>query len=282
MGFRESAKMNGDSVLLRHADGIATVMLSRPERLNALNLASAEELLAKLQICAADDEAEAVILTGTGSGFCAGGDLKAIWEHIRDGKESREFFREITSSLNRCILAIRRMEKLVFAAVNGVASGMGMSLALACDVRIGSEKASFRQGFTSMGLVPDGGWTLFMPQIIGASKALEMLLADPSLDAKQAASLGLLSEIVPADQLLERTNRVARRVVKGSKTSIAGSKALINDALFPNLEQQMELERQRIIFQGGTQEFVDKLKESLGVQDAGEDGSFARVANGGG
>lgn len=270
--------IDADRVLLRHTDGIATITLSRPERLNALDLAGAEELLAKLQICAADDEAHAVLITGSGDGFCAGGDLKAIWEHMQEGRESREFFREITASLNRCILSIRHMEKLVFAAVNGVASGMGMSLALACDVRIGSERARFRQGFTSMGLVPDGGWTLFMPHFIGASKTLEMLLADPSLDAKQAAALGLLSEIVPPDQLLERTDRVARRLVQGSKTSIAGSKALINDALFPNLEEQMELERQRIIFQGGTPDFLERLRDFLGVEDAAEGELYSEAA----
>jgi 2-(1,2-epoxy-1,2-dihydrophenyl)acetyl-CoA isomerase len=262
--------LDADRVLLRHTNGIATITLSRPERLNALDLIGAEELLAKLQICAADDEADAVIITGEGVGFCAGGDLKAIWEHIQEGNEPREFFREITGSLNRCILSIRHMEKLVFAAVNGVASGMGMSLALACDVRIGSERARFKQGFTSMGLVPDGGWTLFMPQIIGASKTLEMLLADPNLDAKQAAALGMLTETISHDQLLERTDRVARRLVQGSKTSIAGSKALINDALFPNLEAQMELERQRIVFQGGTPDFLARLRDFLGVEGPAE------------
>jgi 2-(1,2-epoxy-1,2-dihydrophenyl)acetyl-CoA isomerase len=181
----------------------------------------------------------------------------------------------MTGVLNRSILAIRHMEKLVFAAVNGVASGMGMSLALACDVRLGSENASFKQGFTSMGLVPDGGWTLFMPQIIGASKTLEMLLVDPLISAKQAASLGLLSEIVPGDQLLERTQNVAQRLVRGASTSIAGSKALMNDALFPNLEEQLQLETQRIIFQGGTDDFLENLKDFLGEESLPEGESTA-------
>lgn len=258
--------MIGDKILMRHSNGVATITLSRPDVLNALDLETAEELLSKLQICAADEEVNAVILTGSGRGFCSGGDLKAVWTHLQEGRESREFFREMTSYLNRSILAIRHMEKLVFAAVNGVASGMGMSLALACDVRIGSENASFKQGFTSMGLVPDGGWTLFMPQIIGASKTLEMLLIDPLISAKQAASLGLLSEVVPGGQLLERTHNVAKRLAQGASTSIAGSKALMNDALFPNLEEQMQLETQRIIFQGGTADFLEQLREFLGEE----------------
>jgi 2-(1,2-epoxy-1,2-dihydrophenyl)acetyl-CoA isomerase len=267
--------MIGDKILMRHSNGIATITLSRPDVLNALDLESAEELLSKLQICAADDEVDVVVLTGSGRGFCTGGDLKAIWAYLQEGREPREFFREMTGVLNRSILAIRHMEKLVFAAVNGVASGMGMSLALACDVRLGSENASFKQGFTSMGLVPDGGWTLFMPQIIGASKTLEMLLVDPLISAKQAASLGLLSEIVPGDQLLERTQNVAQRLVRGASTSIAGSKALMNDALFPNLEEQLQLETQRIIFQGGTDDFLENLKDFLGEESLPEGESTA-------
>jgi 2-(1,2-epoxy-1,2-dihydrophenyl)acetyl-CoA isomerase len=151
------------------------------------------------------------------------------------------------------------MEKPVIASVNGAAGGAGMSLAAACDIRIAAESARFKQAYTSIGLVPDGGWTVFVPQIIGTAKAMELLLLDPMIDAKEALSLGLVHEVVPNGKLHERVKEIATRLAQGPATALGGAKALLNAAQFPTLETQLERERQRLIAQGGTRDFLERL-----------------------
>ena len=138
-----------------------------------------------------------------------------------------------------------------------------MSLAAACDLRLAAESAKFRQAYTSMGLVPDGGWTAIVPQIIGAAKAMELLLADPVLDARQALTLGFVHEVVPDDKLQERARELSTRLAQGPTTAFGGAKTLINAALFPMLETQLERERQRLMTQGGTKDFLERLNAFL-------------------
>ena len=189
--------------------------------------------------------------------------MKAVWEHIQSGKDPRHFFRDLTVPLHRAIADIRLMEKPVIAAINGAVGGAGMSLAAACDLRLTAESAKFRQAYTSMGLVPDGGWTVIVPQIIGVAKAMELLLLDPVLDAKQALTLGFVNEIVPDDKLQEKARELCTRLVQGSISACGGAKTLVNAALFPMLETQLERERQRLMTQGGTKDFVERLTAFL-------------------
>jgi len=251
--------MRDQTVLLNVEDGVATITLNRPEVLNALDLPMAEALVRAVQACVEDDGVRTVILTGAGRGFCAGGDMKAAWEHIQAGGDPGHFFRDLTVPLHRAITDIRLMEKPVIAAINGAAGGAGMSLAAACDLRLAAEGAKFKQAYTSIGLVPDGGWTAIVPQIIGAARAVELLLLDPALDARQALALGLVHEVIPDDRLAERAREVATRLAHGPTTAFGGAKALVNAALFPLLEVQLERERQRIIAQGGTTDFLEGL-----------------------
>jgi 2-(1,2-epoxy-1,2-dihydrophenyl)acetyl-CoA isomerase len=251
--------MTNQIVRLEISDAQATITLNRPEVLNALNLRMMEALTAAIRTCKDDDKIRVVIITGAGRGFCAGGDMKAVWEHIQAGKDPRHFFRDLTVPLNRAIIDIRLMEKPVVAAVNGPVGGAGMSLAVACDLRLAAESAKFKQAYTSIGLVPDGGWTLLVPLIIGEAKATELLLADPALTAKEALSLGLVHEVVPDNKLHERALEVSARLAKAATTALGGSKALVNAALFPTLETQLERERQRLMAQGGTRDFLERL-----------------------
>lgn len=247
--------MAEETVLLSVQDSVATVTMNRPEVLNALNLSSGEQLIRTIETCRKDDRVRAVVLTGAGRGFCAGGDVKAMWEGLRAGKDPANFFRDLTVPLHRLILDLRGMEKPVIAAINGATGGAGMSLAAACDLRLAAETATFRQAYTSIGLTPDGGWTALMPQIIGPAKAMELLLLDPVLDARQALALGFVHELVPATGLMERANAVAARLAHGPSLAFGGAKALVNAAVFPELEAQLDRERQRIILQGGTADF---------------------------
>ena len=138
-----------------------------------------------------------------------------------------------------------------------------MSLAAACDLRLAAESAKFKQAYTSIGLVPDGGWTIIVPHIIGAAKAMELLLLDPILDANQALAVGLVHEVVPDDRLQERAQEMSRQLARGPRTAFGGAKALLNAALFPMLETQLERERQRLMTQGGTKDFLERLSSFL-------------------
>ena len=238
---------------------VATVTLNRPEVLNALDLPAGEALARAIRSCRDDDGIRAVVVTGAGRGFCSGGDVKAMWERIRAGRDPRDFFRELTVPLHQIILDMRSMEKPIVAAINGASGGAGVSLAVACDLRLADEHATFKQAYTSLGLVPDGGWTAMVPQIIGPTKAMELLLLDPVLDAPQALALGLIHEIVPARGVLERANAVATQLAKGPRTAFGGAKTLVNAAVFPQLEVQLERERQRIIVQGGSPDFREGI-----------------------
>jgi 2-(1,2-epoxy-1,2-dihydrophenyl)acetyl-CoA isomerase len=255
--------MTDQIVQLNVSNAVATITLNRPDVLNALNLSMTEALVRTIQLCKDDDNVRSLIITGAGRGFCAGGDMKAAWEHIRAGNDPRHFFRDLTVPLHRMIADIRLIEKPVIAAVNGSIGGAGMSLAAACDLRLTAERAKFRQAYTSMGLVPDGGWTIIMPQIIGPAKAMELLLLDPALDATQALAMGFVHEVVRDDKLQGRARELATQLAQGPLTAFGGAKALVNAALFPMLETQLERERQRLIAQGGTKDFLERLSAFL-------------------
>ena len=254
--MRETAS---GAVLFGVKEGVATVTLNRPEVLNALDAAMARQLVQALEACAMDEAVRAVVLTGAGRGFCAGGDMKAAWEHIRGGGDPRLFFAELTVLLHRAIVDLRRMEKPVIAAINGAVGGAGMSLAGACDLRLAAQGAKFRQAYTSIGLVPDGGWTLIVAQILGHARASELVLLDPVFDAGQAHEWGLVHEVVPLEALAGRARELALQLAAGPASAYGGAKALLNAALLPALEGQLEKERQRIIRQASTREFLERL-----------------------
>ncbi len=247
------------SVLLQVEDGIGSVTLNRPDVLNALDFDMAGELVRTLQQCMEDAAVRVVLLTGTGRGFCAGGDMKAAWQHIQAGGDPRHFFRDLTLRLHRAITDMRLMAKPIIAAINGAAGGAGMSLAAACDLRIASESAKFRQAYTSIGLVPDGGWTAIVPHIVGQAKAMELLLLDPVLDAREALAMGLVHEVVPNAALMGRAHQVAAALAAGPATAFGEAKTLASYALGTSLEVQLERERQAIIRQATTPDFREGL-----------------------
>ena len=251
--------MAGQTVRSTTADNVTTITLNRPEVLNALDISAGQELAKAIQSCKDDGNVRAVLLTGAGRGFCAGGDMKAAWEHHQKGGDIRRFFLDLTAALHRAITDIRLMEKPVIAAINGVAGGAGMSLAMACDFRISAENAKLKQAYTSIGLVPDLGWTAIVPQIIGGSRTMELLLTDPILSANQALALGLIQEVVPDDKLLDRARVISTQFADGPTTALGGAKTLVNATLFPALETQLERERQRLVRQAGTEDFLEGL-----------------------
>jgi len=188
-----------ERVLVEIASGVATVTLNRPEKLNAFDRDMCAELLDALRMLARSDAARVVVLTGSGRGFCTGADLSVL---ARDGEALVAAGRDIA-------ITIRNAPQPVIAAVNGSAAGGGANLALACDYRIASDRASIGQVFHRLGLVPDWGGSFFLPRLVGTAKALELVWSARMVEAAEALALGLFDRVVAAHRLLEETRRVA-------------------------------------------------------------------------
>ena len=212
------------SVLLREQDGgVAILTLNRPEALNALNSALRHELLSAVNAARKDQSTRAVVITGAGRGFCAGADL-------RGGSTEREFRRVLNAEYNPLIAAIRTLPKPVVAAVNGVAAGAGVSLALAADFVVAAEDARFVPAFNRIGLVPDSGLARTLVRGIGRHRAMEILLGERQLTAGDARDLGLVSVVVPAAKLNEAARELARRLASGPTLAVGLTKRLVNAA----------------------------------------------------
>ena len=188
---------------------VLEIRMDRPDRLNALDVPSFRELREALQTASQDPEVRSVILTGQGRAFCAGGDVATMEEHRKAGSLPR-LFHELTGEQELSVREILGMPKPVLASLPGVAAGGGLSLALAADWRIGSPQALLVPAFPTLGAVPDGGLTYFLPHFLGLGLAQEMIFTNARVSASRAAELGLLHEVVPATELEERAWARAR------------------------------------------------------------------------
>ncbi len=221
------------------ADGpVCLVMLDRPDVLNALNVELKEELRAAIELAAERPDVRAVVLTGSGRGFCAGQDL----EEVAAGDEPLDFEREVREHYIPLVLAIRDLEKPVVAAVNGVAAGAGFSLALACDIRIAAETASFVAAFNAVALVPDTGMSWLLPRLVGPGRAAEILLGGGRVSAAEAERIGLVNRVVPAADLLAEATALARRLAEGSPLASGLTKRALNVALETGFGETLDLE----------------------------------------
>jgi len=221
-------------VLESRRDAVATLTLNRPERLNALNSALGQALLDALNGLAEDTAVRAVVLTGAGRGFCAGGDI----DLLRKARE-REDVTEVESLLKvgkQIILAIATMPKPVIAAVNGPAAGAGANLALACTTRIASEHASFTQSFARIGLFPDFGATYFLPRLVGPALAMELFLSAETVTPADALRIGLVSRVVSHDRLEAETALLAERLAAAPPIVTRG----VKQTLYVDDREQLE------------------------------------------
>jgi 2-(1,2-epoxy-1,2-dihydrophenyl)acetyl-CoA isomerase len=238
-------------VIWKKDEGVCIITMNIPKTLNALSLPMVSGLEEALEDCF-DESVRAVVLTGAGKAFCSGGDITGA---VKEGAQRWLF--QTPKKLAVVISAMRELPKPVIASINGPAFGVGMSLAMACDLRIASDKAVMAQAYTSVGLSPDGAWTMIVPQIVGMGKALEMVLLDQPIRADEALRLGLLTKVVPAEQLKEETMILARKLANGPTKAYATAKSLINSAMLQGLECQMEKERWSISSCGGTEDFKE-------------------------
>ncbi len=230
----------GVPVLCTRQNGVATITLNRPERLNAIDVALGRGLVDALNRAAQDPEVRAVVLTGAGRAFCSGGDLRLL----RDASE-----RKATADLEgllRCgkqiILAITTMLKPVLAAVNGPAVAAGCNLALACEMRIASDRATFTQSFAKLGLFPDFGATYLLPRMVGPARAAELLYTGETINAADALAAGFASRVVPHDRLEAECAQVASRLAAAPPLVMRGIKQTLIINHRETLERALEEE----------------------------------------
>jgi 2-(1,2-epoxy-1,2-dihydrophenyl)acetyl-CoA isomerase len=247
-------------------DGVATIELNRPQALNAWNKQLGLDLLSALRRVAEDEAVRAVLLTGAGRAFSSGADLRDTTDELTP--EGRP---DVRKRLDECyhpiMLAVRELPKPVIAAVNGAAVGIGCSLALCCDLIVAAESAYFLLAFVNIGLVPDGGSTLFVPSSVGMARATELAMLGERLGAVQALDWGLINRIVPDADLRAETATLAARLAGGPTRSYAGAKRLLNNWLYARMGEQLELEartQQEMVgsedFVEGTMAFLEKRK----------------------
>jgi len=225
-----------ETIIYEKQNGVATITLNRPQSLNAFIPQMNQEVLQALKESERDGEARCVMITGAGRAFCAGQDLKG-----RTPEQKGSLGASLREKYNPMIRQIRQMEKIVIAAVNGVAAGAGCNFALACDLRIASEEAKFIQSFVRVGLAPDSGGSFILPRLVGLSKAMELLLLGDTVDAKEAQRIGLVARVFPAAEFAGSARSIAEQVARAPR-GIGLIKRAVNRANLAPLEQNLEYE----------------------------------------
>jgi 2-(1,2-epoxy-1,2-dihydrophenyl)acetyl-CoA isomerase len=246
-----------ETIRVEVADGVVTLTLNRPDSLNALTGAMRRELLAALKAAGRDDAIRAVVLTGEGRGFCSGADL-------RGGAAERAYRRVLTDEYNPLVTAIRDLPKPVIAAVNGVAAGAGVSLALACDLVYAAEEARFIQAFVRIGLVPDSGSTRILVRTLGRHRAARLIFTGDALSSAEARAAGLVNEVVPAGELKNAVHAAAAALAAAPTRAIGLAKRAINHAEDALLAESLAME-------AGLQELAGRTEDhAAGVAAFGE------------
>lgn len=255
--------MTDRPILLQRDGAVARLTLNRPEKLNSLTLGMLADLSAALTELDGDDTVRAVILTGTGRGFCAGQDL-SDHEAMDDTRAVRAV---VERHYNPVIRQIRTLPQPVVAAVNGVAAGAGCSLALACDIAIATESAKFTNAFVNIGLIPDCGGSYFLPRMVGQARALGLSLLGEPIDAKVAAEWGLIWEAVPDADFAREVETLAKRLAEMPTAAVGLIKHAINVSGHHSLDQQLAIEAELQAqaaetedYQEGRAAFLEKRK----------------------
>ena len=254
--------MNYETLQVNKKEKIGYITLNRPERLNSFDIKLGEELYSVLKEIKNDKQIIAVVIKGTGKGFCGGGDVKEM--HQAENKP--KFLRQLTKAIHKCVIEIRTMEKPVIAAVNGSAFGAGLSLALACDIIISVKEAKFCSAFIGIGLAPGCG-TQFFTKTVGYQKACEYILTSKTFSAEEAKNLGFVNIVVESDKLDDTVEEFINRFRNLPPIAVGKAKMLINKSLDNNMLSHLELESITASesastedFREGVTAFVEKRK----------------------
>jgi 2-(1,2-epoxy-1,2-dihydrophenyl)acetyl-CoA isomerase len=241
-----------ETLTLARADGVATLTLNRPDAFNALNLALGRELFHAVLEVDDDPAVRAVIVTGAGKAFCAGGDVKGFADNLdRIGA----LIKELTTYLHGAVSRLCRSEKPVIMAINGIAAGGGMSLALAGDLVLAAESARFTMAYSKIAATPDGSSSYYLPRLVGLRRAMELYFTNRVLTAREAQEWGLVTRVVPDAELETAARSLGRELATGATKAFGGAKRLFHQSTWESLETQMELEAQAIAASGRTEDF---------------------------
>jgi 2-(1,2-epoxy-1,2-dihydrophenyl)acetyl-CoA isomerase len=275
MTARGSAGEGAPRVILRDDGPVAWVVLNRPAALNAFDLATVQEFGAALDACT-DDRVRVVVVTGAGSAFCAGGDVREFVAAL--DQDPAAHLRGLATAMHRrMILPIRRLPKPVLASINGTAAGGGLSLALACDLRIAAVEARLTMAYSNIGLSADGGSSYVLPRLVGTARAAELLLLADAIDGRRALELGLVNRVVPAAELAAATAEWAARLAARPSAATAEIKALLAQGAGNDLETQLEAEVASMAslaatadFREGVRAFAAKREPRFGGLEGGQ------------
>jgi 2-(1,2-epoxy-1,2-dihydrophenyl)acetyl-CoA isomerase len=252
----ERERMNYENIKLEMFGSVCVITLNRPESLNALTLAVASEFKAAIAD-AVEGNARAIVLTGAGRAFCAGGDLREMQKIAAQDGRIEAFFDEPLQELNECIMLIRSTPLPIIAAVHGAASGGGCNLALACDLVIAGEGARFNQAFVKIGLSPDCGGTFILPRLVGWRRATQLMMTGEVVTAPQALAMGMINVVVADDQLMAQAMAMAEGLAQAPTAALGRVKELLEASAKNDYSEQLELERKIQIKSGLTKDFKE-------------------------
>jgi 2-(1,2-epoxy-1,2-dihydrophenyl)acetyl-CoA isomerase len=257
--------MAWETIVFEASDGVGTLTLSRPDRLNSFNERMHEEVAAVLGTVESDAGIRALLITGAGRGFCAGQDL-----NLRDASTTGDF--DAGAALERyynpLIRRLRALEKPIVAAVNGPAAGAGANIAFACDIVIAARGASFLQAFCRLGLVPDAGGTWFLPRLAGSARAMGMAMLGEPLPAEKAAEWGLIWKVVDDDKLMDEARGLAGKLAQGPTIGLGLIKQALNRSLANDLDAQLDAERDLQRVAARSEDFREGVAAFLGKRPA--------------
>ncbi len=239
-------------------NNIAHITLNRPEKFNSFNRAMALELQKKLDECNHDKNIRCILLTGAGKAFCAGQDLAEATDPQGVSMETI-----VEQHYNPIIERLRKIEKPIIAAVNGVAAGAGANIALACDIVLAAENASFIQAFSKIGLIPDSGGTFFLARLVGLQRAAALMMTGDKLTAQEALNMGLVYRVFGNDSFEVETKKFARQLAQMPTKGIGLTKRLLNESFHHTLEEQLLREKQLQVEAGATHDFKEGVQAFL-------------------
>jgi len=246
------------SIIFEQVENLAVIKLNRPDKLNSFNREMALSMQSVLDKCESDASIRAILIVGEGRAFCAGQDLEEAISS--DGPELRKIVEE---HYNPIISRLRKIELPIVAAVNGVAAGAGANIALACDVVVATQAASFIQAFSGIGLIPDSGGTFTLPRLIGWQKASALMMLGDKIKADEAERMGMIYKVFENESFMEESMKVATRLSKMPTLGLGLTKRALNASLTNNLEEQLEIEEQLQTMAGQTFDYEEGVNSFL-------------------
>ena len=246
-------------------DGIARIVLNRPERLNAFNFAMIDAWVAALERCRTDEAIKVVMVTGAGEAFCSGGDIVEMGERLEQTPEQRK--NELFQRIERIPLTLEDLDKPVIAVVNGVATGAGMDMALMCDIRYAARSARFAETYVKVGLVPGAGGAHFLPRLVGPARALEMFFTGAFIDAEEALRIGLVNRVFPDADLMAEAEKIARRICRAPALTLRMTKRAIYQGLRNDLRSNLDMISSHYAVITATQEHRELVQRFIAARE---------------